>query len=357
MLKQVYSFKLDGTPIFCQRYGSGHINETYLLVVSTARQYILQKINRHVFRDPASVMRNISLITAHFRKTATSSREVLRLNPTHEGLDWLVDENGDYWRLYDFVSDNICLDKAETTNDFQESAIAFGRFQRQLADFPVDMLTETIPLFHDTPSRYISLKQAVSADSHGRVSEVRREIDFALSRENYASVLVSAQARGDLPLRVTHNDTKLNNVLFDRQTRKALCVIDLDTVMPGLSVNDFGDSIRFGASTAAEDECDLDKVRFSLAYFHAYAEGFLSVCGESLTTCEIEHLPDGAKMMTLECGVRFLTDYLMGDIYFNTHREKQNLDRCRTQFKLVAEMERTWADMQRIITVVISRQS
>ena len=347
--EQAYQFQTHGEPFFCAPYGNGHINQTFLLVDSTASQYILQKINRHVFREPEALMRNIAAVTQYLRKTAASPRETLYLIPTKNDEQWHVDSDGEIWRLYRFISDCLCLEKAETTADFLESGAAFGRFQQQLNDFPAHTLTETIPKFHDTPNRYATLHKAIQTDSYDRTKEVQREITFALERESYADTLVSLQNKGDLPLRVTHNDTKLNNVLFDRDTRKALCVIDLDTVMPGLSVNDFGDSIRFGASTAAEDERDLEKVQFSLPLFEAYTDGFLSSCGQTLTPNEKGHLRDGAKMMTLECGVRFLTDYLSGDTYFRVHRPGHNLDRCRTQFKLVSEMEQKWDEMGNIV--------
>ena len=349
MIDQARLFQTDGEPIFCAPYGNGHINETYLLVDSTAREYILQKINKTVFRDPESLMKNISAITAHLRKKGSKAREALTLIPARDGREWLVDGDGEHWRLYQFITDSICLDRAADGEDFRESALAFGRFQRQLADFPAQTLTETIPRFHDTPYRYMALRNSITDDAHGRAEGAKEEIEFALAREAYAPKLLDMLNSGKLPLRVTHNDTKLNNVLFDRETRKALCVIDLDTVMPGLSVNDFGDSIRFGASTAAEDERDLSKVSFSLTLFQKYTEGFLSAYGDELTECERAHLRDGAKMMTLECGVRFLTDYLSGDIYFRTGREGQNLDRCRTQFKLVEEMEINWEEMRMIV--------
>lgn len=348
MQEQAKLFATDGEPIFCGRYGSGHINETYLLVDSTAREYILQKVNINVFKNPDALMKNIVDVTEHLRKTASSPREVLTLVPTRDGAKWL-NKDGEYWRLYEFVSDSISFDKADTPDIFRESAVAFGNFQNQLADFPAHTLTETIPNFHNTPVRYERFKEAIAKDVCSRAKDVQREIDFVLAREEYASTLTKLQSSGDLPLRVTHNDTKLNNVLFDRHTRKGLCVIDLDTVMPGLAVNDFGDAIRFGASTATEDEQNLSKVGFLLSFFEAFAEGFLLACGKSLTRCEVEHLCDGAKTMTLECGMRFLTDYLSGDTYFTTHRVGQNLDRCRTQFKLISDMEACWNDMQRII--------
>ncbi|MCL2254361.1 MAG: aminoglycoside phosphotransferase family protein, partial [Lachnospiraceae bacterium] len=242
-----------------------------------------------------------------------------------------------------------CLQMAGTEADFAESGYAFGRFRQMLNDFPADSLYDTIPRFHDTPLRYQQFHEAIKNDAFGRVKNVSPEIDFVLKHEEYAGKLLSLQEKGELKLKVTHNDTKLNNVLLDRCTRKALCVIDLDTVMPGLLVNDFGDSIRFGATTAPEDERDLTKVNFSLPLFSAYTKSFLNACRDSITGSEREYLCDGAKMMTLECGMRFLGDYLNGDIYFRIKREEQNLDRSRTQFKLVEGMEKTWDEMQVIV--------
>ena len=349
MIEQARLFEIDGDPIFCAKYGNGHINETYLLVDSTARQYILQKINRRVFTKPQDVMENVAAVTSYLQRQINDKRRTLCLIPTKSGEKWLTDEQGEHWRMYPFISDSICLEQAKDLSDFSESGAAFGNFQRQLADFPANTLNETIPRFHDTTDRYKRFKAALDSDLLGRAKQVAREIEFALLREGYASTLTSLLASGKLPLRVTHNDTKLNNVLFDRDTRKALCVIDLDTVMPGISAHDFGDSIRFGASTAVEDETDLSKVSLSLSLFRAYTSGFLSACCCSLTECELLHLRDGAKMMTLECGVRFLTDYLEGDVYFRIRKEDHNLDRCRTQFRLVEEMEKHWDQMQQIV--------
>ncbi len=343
--KQAYEFNIHGEPIFCAPFGSGHINSTFLLVDSTGTEYILQKINKTIFRDPAALMQNIILVTEHLHKTVKTHREALSLIKERGGGYFHIDSDGEYWRAYRYISDSICMNLADDPAVFRQSGVAFGGFARRLADFPAHKLNETIPRFHDTKNRYAAFKAAINADAFGRASAVQKEIDFSLEREEYAGKLLALQAGGELPLRVTHNDTKLNNVLFDRDSRKALCVIDLDTVMPGLSVNDFGDSIRFGAATAAEDERDLTKMNFSLELYEAYADGYLSACGQSLTSCELEHLRDGAKMMTLECGVRFLTDYLSGDSYFKTSREGHNLDRCRTQFKLVAEMEKVWDKM------------
>lgn len=246
------------------------------------------------------------------------------------------------------MEDSVCLQIPESPEDLYESAIAFGSFQRMLADFPAETLHETIPNFHNTPDRYRIFKETLAADPLGRESEMQREIDFVLAREEEAAALQRMREKGELPLRVTHNDTKLNNVMFDRRTRKALCGIDLDTVMPGLVAFDFGDSIRFGASTGPEDEKDLDKIGLDLALYRRFTEGFIPACGV-LTPQEIETLPLGAKIMTLECGLRFLTDYLDGDHYFGISRRSHNLDRARTQFKLVEDTERRWPEICGII--------
>jgi Ser/Thr protein kinase RdoA (MazF antagonist) len=294
-------------------------------------------------------METIKAVTEHLRARVARRRGALRLIPTKAGKDWLVDDADEYWRMYPFISDSTCFQKAEKSGDLRESGTAFGDFQCHLADFDADSLSETIPRFHDTPNRYAQFKAALKADPVGRARHIQKEIDFALAREGYASTLTDLLRAGEIPLRVTHNDTKLSNVLFDRETRRALCVVDLDTVMPGLSVYDFGDSIRFGASTALEDEPDLSKVSFSLTLYEAYADGFLQACEKALTPCELQHLPDGARMLTLEQGLRFLTDYIEGDVYYRVRRDGQNLDRCRTQFKLVEEMEKHWEQMKSII--------
>ena len=346
--KVLQAFQLDAAPVSCERYGFGHINVTYLVVTESGRRYILQKINNSIFKDVAGLMGNIAAVTKYLRKIVTDPRGVLTLVPTKDGKDYLRYEDGSFWRVYDFVEQSLCLQAPETPEDFYQSAVAFGNFQQQLKDFPAETLCEVIPNFHNTVDRYRIFKEALAADVCGRAASVKAEIDFALAREQEAGTLVNMLAEGRLPLRVTHNDTKLNNVMLDEATRKPLCVIDLDTTMPGLSLYDFGDSIRFGAATAAEDEKDLDKMVMDLSLFETYTKGFLSAC-PGLTENERDMLPMGAKLMTLECGVRFLTDYLSGDTYFATHYEGQNLDRCRTQFKLVADMEPKWEDMKRIV--------
>ena len=346
MLSILNSFQLDAPAVSCEKYGCGHINMTYLVVTATGRRYILQKINDRIFQNVPALMENIAAVTGYLAKQTDDPRKVLTLVSTLDGKPYLQQEG--YWRVYDFVEDSLCLQLPETAEDFYESAVAFGGFQQLLKDFPAHTLHEIIPNFHNTPDRYRIFKETLAKDPMGRAKEVQAEIDFVLAREEEAGTLIRLLENGKLPLRVTHNDTKLNNVMLDATTRKALCVIDLDTVMPGLSLYDFGDSIRFGAASAAEDETDLSKMEMRLDMFAIYAKGFLEAC-PGLTAKEKEMLPMGAKLMTLECGVRFLTDYLDGDHYFATHRPGHNLDRARTQFKLVSDMETKWQKMQDII--------
>jgi hypothetical protein len=349
METMAFAFQLNGRPVLCSRSGSGHINTTFSLETDRGTCYILQKINHQVFRNVPALMANIQAVTDHLWNKDPDPRHVLRLVPTQDGAPYAVDDQGEYWRVFTYIRDSVCLDKAETAEEFYESGVAFGRFQSLLSDFPANKLVETIPGFHDTVSRYRRFHEVLNGDPAHRASEVKPEIDFYLAHEEEAGQMVRMLSSGLLPLRVTHNDTKLNNVLLDEVTRKPLCVIDLDTVMPGLCGNDFGDSIRFGASTAVEDERDLSRVSLSLPMFEAYARGFLSACGDGLTPLELETLPLAAKLITLECGLRFLTDHLEGDVYFNIHRSGHNLDRCRTQMQLVLDMERKFDEMQRII--------
>ena len=347
MLSVLSRFQLPSEPVSCAVYGNGHINGTRLVTCQNGARYILQQINTGVFREPVLLMRNIELVTAHLKVKTPDPRGVLTLIPALNGETFVV-ENGEYWRVYEMVPGSICFDQADEALFF-ESAVAFGRFQNELSDFPAEALSETIPHFHDTPARFAAFESTVNANVSGRRNEAEPEIAFVREREAFTHTLCDLQARGGLPLRVTHNDTKINNVLFDETSGKALCVIDLDTVMPGLAVNDFGDAIRYGASTAAEDEQDLERVRFDLALFEAYTRGYLSTCLASLTQTEIAMLPTGAKMMTLECGMRFLADHIAGDVYFHISRPGQNLDRARTQFKLVSEMEAHWDEIHQIV--------
>ena len=335
-------------------FGSGHINDTFI-VTANGKRYTLQRINHGVFKDPIRVIENISRVTSHIRKKVAEvggdvEHSSLALIKTNDGKVAFNDSDGYFWRMYSFVEDTISRDSVESVHDFYSCAEAFGRFQGYLADFPADELYECIKDFHNTPVRYDNLMKAVEKDICGRAESVKDEIAFAIERKDFCATLLNAEKEGKLPLRVTHNDTKLNNILFDEISGEAVCVIDLDTVMPGYSVNDFGDAIRFGANTAAEDETDLSKISLDLELFRAYAEGFIKGCGGRLTDVEIDLLPIGAIMMTLECGMRFLTDYLEGDVYFKTHREGHNLDRARNQFALVKDMEAKLAQMNEIIS-------
>ena len=333
-------------------HGNGHINNTFL--VDSKPRVILQRINTNVFKNPAEVMGNIMAVTAHLRAKIAAAggdptRETLTFLTTKEGLPYYKTEEGDYWRAYYFVEDMICLEVAKSPADFAEVAHAFGRFQRMLADFPADRLAETIARFHDTPNRFAQLEEAIAADRAGRVKSVEKEIAEVRKFAKYASLIVDGIAEGTVPLRVTHNDTKLNNVLLDGKTRKGICVIDLDTVMPGSLLYDFGDAMRTGASTGAEDETDLDKVQFDLTKFEAFTAAFLEELGDSMTARERELLPLSALIITVEQGTRFLADHLGGDLYYHIHRENHNLDRARTQLKLAAEIEKLLPKMQEIV--------
>lgn len=333
-------------------YGNGHINDTY--IAESNPRYIMQKINNNVFKNPQQVMENIVNVTEHLKEKIAKNggdigRETLRVIKTVDGESLYKDEDGNFYRMYNFIENAVSYDAVEDPQQFTEAARAFGKFQNMLADFPADKLHETIPNFHDTRKRFENLKRAIAEDKAGRLASVKEEVEFALAREAEVGIIVDAIADGSVPLRVTHNDTKLNNVMLDIKTGEGVCVIDLDTVMPGSLLYDYGDALRFGASTGAEDETDLSKINFSLELFEAFTKGFLGEVGSKLTPRECELLPFGAKIMTYECGIRFLTDYLEGDTYFKIHREHHNLDRCRTQFKLVADMESKADEMHKIV--------
>ncbi len=351
-------FAVEGCLKEIRPYGNGHINDTYLAVFRTEngeeKRYILQRMNHNIFKNPPLLMENVVGVTDYLRKMLQAqggdpSRETLNVVRTVGGASYYEDAGHNFWRVFLFVEGTKCLEKVESARDFRDGGAAFGNFQKMLAEFPAKQLHETIPNFHNTPSRFRDFRKAVEEDRVGRAALAGPEIQFALAREGEAATLTDLLDRGELPLRVTHNDTKLNNILFDQTTGRALCIIDLDTVMPGLSLYDFGDSIRFGANTGAEDERDLSRVELDLDLFDAFTEGFLNGCGGKLTQREVEMLPMGAKLMTYECGLRFLADFLEGDVYFKVHRENHNLDRARTQFKLVADMEKKWAQMASIV--------
>ncbi|MDO4633531.1 MAG: aminoglycoside phosphotransferase family protein [Eubacteriales bacterium] len=343
-----------GSVVSVEGWGNGHINETYLVKLTSGEKMILQKINQHVFPKPEELMENMMGITSYLQKIIAEQggdprRETLNVIPELGGKSCYRDENGEYWRVTRYIDHAVCFDQVESPEDFYESARAFGKFQNMLSGYPAESLHETIERFHDTRARFAAFKKAVDEDVMGRAAEVQEEIRFVLEREETANYFSELLEQKKLPLRVTHNDTKLNNIMMDPDTRKGVCVIDLDTVMPGLAMNDFGDSIRFGASTAAEDEQDLSKVSCDMGLFEIYTKGFLEECREKLSPLEISLLPMGAKVMTYECGMRFLMDHLQGDIYFRIHRPGQNLDRARTQFCLVADMEKKWDTMQQIV--------
>ena len=336
-------------------YGNGHINHTFCICVDTGDvrpvRYILQRLNNYVFPHPEHVMENIARVTDYLRGVILAAggnpdRETLTLVKTTDGKDCYIDDEGAYWRVYLFIEDTISRDLPDTPELFALSGAAFGRFQQQLEGFDASVLHEPIRDFHNTPARYGQLMDAVRNNAAGRLGEVGPELAFCMGYGEEVHTLLRALAAGEIPLRVTHNDTKLNNILLDDKTGEGVCVIDLDTVMPGLAAYDFGDSIRFGANTAAEDEKDLTKVTLSLEMFEAFTKGFLSEA--KLNARERELLPMGAKLMTLECGMRFLADHLNGDKYFRIHREGHNLDRARTQFKLVRSMEENWDAMMEI---------
>lgn len=348
----------EGDFVGAERCGSGHINDTYAVHYKIKNgekhRYVLQRINQNVFKNPEKLMCNIEGVTKYLREIILRSngnpgRETLTFLQTPQGKLYYKDDSDKYWRVYHFIDRASTYQTIENPKHFYASGKAIGKFQKLLENYPANTLCETIPDFHNTAKRFNDLLQAIENDKMGRVKETGEEIAFAMARKEDTTVLLNLLKEEKLPLRVTHNDTKLNNILIDDETGEGICLIDLDTVMPGLALYDFGDSIRFGANHAAEDEKDLTKVRFDIELFEEFAKGYLEEAGQSQTETEIEYLPFSSKLMTLECGIRFLTDYLNGDTYFKIEREGQNLDRCRTQFKLVADMEEKMEEMKQIV--------
>ncbi len=336
-------------------YGNGHINDTYCV---DGPKYILQRINTSIFRDPAQLMDNIQNVTSFLREKIVAEggnpeRETLTVIPTKDGKNYYQLDEQNVFRVYLFVADTKSIEYSKTPEDLHEAGVGFGHFQKLLADFPVEKLYETIKDFHHTPKRVEALKEAIRENKAGRADNVKEEIAFALENAAWADTVIKGIENGQIPVRVTHNDTKINNILFDEKTSKAVCVIDLDTVMPGSMLYDFGDALRMGGSTGAEDETDLDKVWFDVKAFEAFAKGYLSEMKDSLTAAELELLPLSVKLMTYECGIRFLTDYLNGDTYFKIHREHHNLDRARNQFKLVADITEKEAELAQIVASCI----
>ncbi len=344
----VSAFLIDGEVQSIAPYGEGHINSTFL-VETTGKNYILQKINTVVFKKPENVMNNIVLVTKFLAGKGQLSLTVVN---TKSGEPMLRTDEGCY-RVYDFIEDSVTYQKAESIEIFKNAGYAFGEFQNALSDFDASLLFETIERFHDTPKRFNDFKAALEKNKSGRKNTCLDEISFVLEREDTYGEIVKALTEKRIPLRVTHNDTKLNNILMDGDTQKGKAVIDLDTVMPGSMLYDFGDSIRFGASTAPEDEKDLSKVNFDINLFRAYAEGFLSAVKDSITKEEAKLVSYSAYLMTMECGMRFLADYLDGDTYFATKYPEHNLVRCRTQFKLAKEMQEKMNEMDKIVEEIL----
>lgn len=355
----VYAFGFGPQCSYVKPFGEGHINETYAVYMpghdgQDVPLYVLQRININVFKNPDQVMDNIFGVTEYLRNIIRQDggdldREALSYIKTKDGQSYFEDDNGQPWRCLHYVPNSVCYQQVERPEQFYQSALSFGHFLKQLGDYPADSLYETIPKFHDTVKRFRDFEEAQRKDVKNRARLCRPEIDFALAREDDCGVLMKQLEDGRLPLRVTHNDTKLNNILFDKDTDEGLCIIDLDTIMPGLAANDFGDSIRFGASTAEEDEKDLDKVHFDIGLYDIYVKGYLEMAKDVLTPAEIKSLPWGARLMTLECGMRFLADFLQGDVYFKTAYPEHNLVRARTQFRLVKEMEEQFDEMNDIL--------
>lgn len=352
--KEIFSnFCIDDEILDIVPYGSGHVNDTFLITCKE-RKYVLQRINHHIFKKPSEVMENIINICEHLRKKVVLNggdpeRETLTFIPAKDGT-FLCEYDGNFYRVYVFVDNVITYQSIENPIHFYNAGRAFGKFQNMLADFDADKLHETIVNFHNTKDRYNNFKIALSQNKSGRKDQVLKEIDFVNERKDKYGAIVDLLEEGKIPLRVTHNDTKLNNILIDPETQEAVCVIDLDTVMPSSLLCDFGDAIRSGTNTAEEDERDLSKVHFDINLFEKFAQGFLEEMKDSITPLEVELLPKSAFLMTIECGIRFLTDHLDGDLYFKIHRENHNLDRARTQFKLAYEIEQNEQAMAEIIT-------
>ena len=357
LLEVMDNYEFPAALLGAVRYGQGHINDTFCVLCQPQEgdciRYILQGLSLAAFPHPQELMENFVGVTSYLREKIAADggdplRETLSLVKTKDGKNFYTDSSGKAWRLMPFIENTDCFQSA-TPELFEASARAFGRFQYMLQGYPAETLHESIVNFHNTEDRFAKFEAALAADKHDRAKDVAPEIRFVLDRKADCSVALQALRDGKLPLRVTHNDTKLNNILIDRDTHEGICVIDLDTTMPGLSINDFGDSIRFGANHSLEDEKDLSKVNFDIELYEAYTRGFLQGAQGGLTPAELEYLPWGARLMTLECGIRFLTDYLDGDHYFRIHYPEQNLDRCRTQFKLVKDMEEQFDEMAAII--------
>jgi len=357
--KIISQFRFEGSLKEEFSFGFGHINDTYQVHFSKSdgktKRYILQRINHSIFRNPEELMQNIERVTSHLHQKIIAvggdpERETLNLVPTLEGKSFFLSQAGDYWRAYLFIEGARTYEIAESPSHVYHAAWAFGNFQNQLADFPANQLHETIPNFHHSPKRYEAFRDALQRDPCNRACDIKDEIQFLIDRAWETSVLVDLIEQNQIPLRVTHNDTKFNNVMIDDLTGKSICIIDLDTVMPGSALYDFGDAVRSAAALSEEDEPDTSRAGISLNIFENLAQGYLDAARSFLTELEIQHLAFSAQLITLEQAIRFLTDYLNGDIYYKIHRPEQNLDRARTQIKMVAEMETESAQMEAIIS-------
>ena len=351
-------FAIDGNVEDIRPFGDGHINDTCHVVLTNPsgkrQDIVLQKMNTKIFKNPKQLMDNVIRVTDHLRhkivqRGGNPARETLEMIPCRDGAWYYQDVDGECWRCYYMIDGTMSYEKVENPTVFYHSGRAFGQFMADLSDFPAETLFEVIPDFHNTVKRFRDLQEAIEEDLAGRGGSVPEEIQFAQKRKHIAGYMTEKMQAGELPTRVTHNDTKINNILMDPDSGEGVCIMDLDTVMPGSCVYDFGDSIRFGASSALEDEKDLSKVYMDLDLFEAYTEGYLRAVGDQLTPEEISNLSMGAIVITFETGIRFLADYLQGDTYFKISRPEHNLDRCRTQFKLVQDMEEKYETMQAIV--------
>lgn len=351
-------FAVQGSFISGEEIQSGHINSTYRVSYQqpdgSVRRYILQAINRHVFKDPYAVMRNVESVTRHInarvlRQKKDLGGQTLNLFPARKGGSWVEDELGEVWRCYNHIEGCVTHEIIENSRQAYQAAHAFGAFQHLVSDLDTHSIVETIPDFHDTRKRFFRLLDVAAADPNQRLNSVRAEFDFIIKREPLTGILLDLAAAGEIPTRITHNDTKINNVMIDATTDEAVCVIDLDTVMPGLALYDFGDLVRSATSPAAEDERDLSKVQMQMPMFEALVEGYLGAAGGFLNKTEIAHLTLSGKLLALEVGIRFLTDHLEGDVYFKARRPDHNLDRCRTQLKLVESIEAQEAKMNKFV--------
>lgn len=356
-------FDIWGDFLWYERYGSGHINDTYLIVFNQAGyqvRYILQRINTSIFKKPEELMENIARVLDYCKRQLAgrkdATRRSLTLLGTTDNKTYYTDAEGNAWRAYLFIERARTYDVLESPRFAYEAAKAFGSFQRLLAGLPGERLHEVIPNFHNTPSRLADFDKALAEDKLGRSASAKAEIEFVQKHRDMAGVFVDLLEKGEIPERVTHNDTKINNVMLDDETGEGVCVIDLDTIMPGVSLYDFGDLVRTSVSPAAEDERDLSKVQARMEMFEALAKGFIEGFGGCLTPKEIELMPFSGELITFEIGIRFLTDYLQGDTYFKTHREGHNLDRCRTQFTLVQRLMDHEDEMKKIVADVVGKK-